>query len=484
MKKHSIKVNVILNMVKQICQVIFPLITVPYVTRVLHADNNGKIDFSMSIVSYFTLIAGLGISSYGVLEGSKLRDDRKKLQQFSNEVFTINIGSMLISYLILFIMIFTVPKFAGYRNVLIIQSAGIFFTTVGADWLNTVFEDFKYLTIRYIIFQMIAIILMFMLVRHKSDYLIYAAIMVGVTAGANFLNIFHIRKYVKLKIVKISNLKERLIPILVLFGNVVATTIYVNSDVTLLGFLKNDDKEVGVYSFASKIYTIIKNLINAVIGVVMPRLSNAYGKGEMDEVKRLGEATVDALLLITIPALTGLLCLSREVIWIIGGPEYVGGAGALRVLSLALVFSVLSCLYGSAFLVIIREEVYFLKATIIASLSNIILNFVAIPMWGATGAALTTLIAEAIVFVMSYIKYNQKSKYPICPGKNNILQILIASAGIIAACTLVKAVIKVMAYRLIFSVLLSIAIYFGILLIMKNKYVLESIAQLKKRLKK
>ena len=104
MKARSIKVNAALNTVKQCCQVLFPVITIPYVTRVLGVDNYGKINFSNSIVSYFLLLASLGINSYAIREGALVRNNKKIFEKFSDEVFTINVISTIISYFVLFMV--------------------------------------------------------------------------------------------------------------------------------------------------------------------------------------------------------------------------------------------------------------------------------------------------------------------------------------------------------------------------------------------
>ena len=137
--------NAFLNMTKQICAVIFPLITVPYVSRILQRENYGKYNFGNSIVSYFILIAGLGIVNYAIREGARIRNDRKKLNRFANEVFTINIYSTIIAYILLFIIVHFSAKLKLYQPLIFVQSLSIILTTLGADWVNSIFEDYLYI---------------------------------------------------------------------------------------------------------------------------------------------------------------------------------------------------------------------------------------------------------------------------------------------------------------------------------------------------
>lgn len=274
-KKHrikSIKVNAILNVTKQLCKVVFPLITMPYVTRVLQASGYGKYNFSSSIVSYFILLAGLGISDYAIREGARIRGNKKKFQIFSEEVFTINILSTIASYMILFVLLLFSKKLLDYRLLIIVQSMSIILNTIGCDWINSVYEDYFYITVRYIVIQILSVIMLFVLVKNADDYVMYAFVTSIASAGGNILNVFYIRRYVHLRVTRKMNLKQHIKPIMMLFFNTIASTIYVNSDTTMLGYLQSETA-VGIYGLATKIYLVIKQLLNAIVMVALPRLS-------------------------------------------------------------------------------------------------------------------------------------------------------------------------------------------------------------------
>ena len=236
----NITKNALLNVIKQLCAIIFPLITFPYATRILGVDNFGKVNFTASIVSYISLLASLGISNYAIREGAAIKNDKKKLLEFSNQIFSINILSMFFSYLLMILLIIFWPKLKGYSILLIIQSSSVFFTTIGTDWINSIYEDYKYITIRYIISQVLSLILMFIFVKNSDDYLLYALVMISSSIIANILNYIYVRKKygMNLKFVREMNYKKHLKPILILFGTAVSSIIYVNSDITILGIMK------------------------------------------------------------------------------------------------------------------------------------------------------------------------------------------------------------------------------------------------------
>ena len=212
MKKRSLKKNALLNAIRQITSALFPLITVPYATRVLGAEHYGLVNFSASIINYFVLIAGLGISSYAVREGARVRNDQTKINQFASQMFTINVISTICSYACLIFFLVIWPQNHNLVLLLLVQSSQIIATTLGMDWVNNVYEDFFYITIRYIIFQCLALVGMFIFVHGPNDYLAYAFCMILSVVGGNLCNIAYIRKYVHVSLTKKIDMGRHLKP--------------------------------------------------------------------------------------------------------------------------------------------------------------------------------------------------------------------------------------------------------------------------------
>ena len=176
MKKRSLGFNTFLNGIRSVLNIIFPLITFPYVSRILSVKGMGIYNFSNTYVGYFILLAGLGVSTYAVREGTKYRDKKNKLEQFSSQVFTINIYSTILSYLLLIISLIIFKNLNNYVSGILVFSIQIVFTTIGTEWIYTIDVVFTYITIRSVIFQFLSIILLFLLVKRPQDYLWYAAI--------------------------------------------------------------------------------------------------------------------------------------------------------------------------------------------------------------------------------------------------------------------------------------------------------------------
>lgn len=184
MKNKSLKVNAFLNGFKTFLNFLFPLITFPYISRVLSVEEIGKYNFSNSIISYFLLLAALGIDKYAIREGAKYRENKERFSSFASEIFSFNIVSTLVSYSLLFLFILFSKTLERYTVCILIFSLQIFFTTLGTEWVYSIFEEYRYITIRSILFKMISVALLFMFVRNEGDYLAYAAITVFASVGS------------------------------------------------------------------------------------------------------------------------------------------------------------------------------------------------------------------------------------------------------------------------------------------------------------
>lgn len=410
-EKKSLAINAVLNVIKQCCMIIFPMITFPYASRVLGVENYGKINFGTSIISYISLIAALGINNYAIREGARIKDSKLKFKKFANEIYSINLISTLLAYFVLGSMMFLWRRLANYKTLIIIQSLTVLFTTVGADWINVIYEDYSFITVRYIVCQSVAVIAMFLFVHDEADYILYAFISILGTILANSLNIFYIKKkigiYLRFEFSK--TIKKHLIPIITIFGSSVAMLIYVNSDITILGVLK-DDVTVGYYSVSVKIYSLIKQLINAFLVVAIPRISKEIVVKNAKDVRNQLDIILNILLIIIGPMVVGIIELREKIIILFAGEEYIQGADSLAVLAIALFFSTLACYYVNVVMLPMCMEKQILFATVISAIINIILNIFLIPQYGEVAAALTTVISELILVVIA-ILYTRKVRH-------------------------------------------------------------------------
>lgn len=473
MKNKFIGVNALLNAIKTIFSIIFPLITFPYISRVLGVENIGIYNFSTSVVSYFTLLAGLGINTYAIREGARYRNNKKDISEFCSEVFLINLISTLISYGILAVCLFFLPSLHDDALIIMILSVSICFTTLGCEWVFNIYEEFGYITIRTILFQILSVILMFVFVKNKHSLIQYALITVLATSGANIINIFARKKFCDIRFCFRVKLKKHLLPILILFANSIAMTIYINSDVTILGLISGN-YYVGLYSVATKVYTMLKSLLGALIVVSIPRLSSYLGAENKKQYVETSSIILNALITIAVPAMVGTFALSDEIVLILSGREYIAASMSLKILSVALVFSIFSWFYTSCVLVVNKQDRSVLKATTLAAVVNIVLNVILIPYFNQNAAALTTALAE---FVSAFVCYLYGRKYfRTNLQKNDIISVLMGSLLILLICYLVRLCISSLCVSIAVSVVISMLVYGVVLVLFRNnslKYILD-----------
>lgn len=484
----SVKVNAVLNVLKTACSILFPLITTPYATRVLTASNYGKVSFSSSIISYFVLISSLGIWTYVQREGPRIRDHKENFEEFSAEIFTINVISTVIAYGLLFAVIGISTKLQNYAPLLLVQSIQVFLTTIGSDWINQVYEDYFYVTIRYIVMQCLGIASLLLFVKTKQDYILYAFIMVMAGAGGNLFNIFYIRRYTKLHLTRVNKCIKHLKPILKLFAVNVATTIYVSSDITILGFLASD-KDAGIYKLTSNIYTIVKSLLSAILIVAMPRLSFYLGHGDQDGYLKLLKNIVDSTITFILPALAGMFMLSSQMILVLGTREFLSGDLSLKILSISALFSTFASIFSSSIILLYKRDNIYLFATFFSSIINIVLNFILIPHLSYNGAALTTLLAEiAMMTIAGYFSLQiddiKKNVTYIFGSKRIIFSSCLGAMIIVLVCNVFLHLQLMPIIRILLSVIVSGSIYFGVCLITKNYIVYNFLNTLKTKLRR
>ncbi len=471
MKEKNIKLNAVLNMVKTISSIIFPLITFPYVSRVLMPENIGKVNFGSSFVSYFTLIASLGITTYAIRECSAKRDDKNELSKTASQIFSINVITTIIAYVLMMFTLLLFRDFDSYRTLIIIQSTAIIFTTLGCDWLNSAMEDFAFITIRTIAFQVVSLVLMFAFVHEPSDYMKYAAITVIASSGANIVNIFYRKKFCAVKFTCQMGWKKHFKPIMLLFVMVLAQTIFSNADVTMIGLIKGVT-EVGLYSTAHKIENIIAQVVSSLAWVVMPRMSKYFAEEDYEKINKLLKNVFGILVFLGFPCVAGAIGISKEIVLIVGGEEYLGSALPLTILMFSFAFSLLGGSFlGNMVLLPSKKEKNYMLICCVATVVNVVLNAFLIPIGGAVAAAGTTAFCSFLMMAIMIFTRDRRVKLDYI--WKTMLSPAIGSIAIFVYCKLVLSFIDSLAIRTIICIFGSLILYIVISILMKNEILYE-----------
>ncbi len=474
----SLKVNVILNVIKTIMSMIFPLITFPYASRILLPEGIGKVNFANSIISYFSIISALGINIYALRESAKLRDDKIALSQFVKEVFIINLLSTFVAYVLLFTSLFLVPKFFEYRKLIIVYSANMLFITLGIDWLYGAMEDYFYTTVRSIAFQVLSLILLFLFVHSKDDYVKYAAINVVSTTGAGILNFIHSRKYISLRGTRKLHLKKHISHIFILFSYTLAASVFTILDTSMLGFM-SDSEQVGFYSGASKIIRMIRDLFPAIFSVLTARFSYYVSQNNQEKINDISKKTLNFIFCFSIPIVIGLIILMNPIVLLLCGKNYEAAIPVAQIMAPLVVFSACSGFLGGVVLFSQGKDKLYLLCTIIAAISDILLNILFIPSFGAFGAALATVITEGIIFVI-YDCFLSSFIKQLCIIKN-LLEYILSSFVMGIVVFIAQNLFHNIIVKLIVPTICGIIVYGSCLLIFKNDFILEILIFIKNK---
>lgn len=478
-KYKSVKFNFVMNFILTISNFIFPLITFPYASRILGAQGIGTVTFATSVITYFSMFGMLGIPTYGIRTCAKVRNDKGKLTKTVQEILLLNITVMIVSMILLFISVLIIDKLAAQRFLYLIMSISLIFNVLGVDWLYKALEKYSYITVRSIIFKFISLILLFLFVKNPDDYVIYGAITMFAAVGSNALNFYNLRKLIDIKCSSNLDVKQHIKPIMTFFMLTVSTTIYVNVDTTMLGFIKGDT-EVGYYTAAVKVKQILVSVVTSLGTVLLPRLAFYYSQNKLNEFKELVKKAMSFVLLISIPLVVYFIIYAKESILFLSGHRFIPAVYPMQLILPSVIFIGMSNLMGIQILVPTGRERFVVHSTILGAILDVAINIFTIPLFGASGAAIAGSIAEfSVMMVQIFIL-----KDLILPMIKNIqFWKIIFSIAISSILTIY--LIGFLSVNYFFILLTSGILFFGlyllVLLILKEEFVYSVFKSIKER---
>lgn len=483
-KVRSVKFNFLMNIILKISGIFFPLITFPYISRVLLSEANGKIAFATSVVGYFALVASMGIPTYGIRKCAEVRDNRQELSKVVKELLILNAIFTVASYFVFVILLISIPKFASETTLFLITSITILFNMLGVEWFYQAIEQYKYITIRNIAFKVLSIILMFGFVHQPSDYILYAGINVLASVGSNILNVIRLSEYVDLRHQKHLkyDIHIHLAPIVTLFLYNATTVIFTSLDQVLLGFLKGDSS-VGFYVAAIRIKLILVSLITALGAVMLPRISYMLRNENQVDFERMITKSFNFILVSSIPITIYFILMAEEIIFVLAGEGYAQSIPVLKFLMPSIIFIGLSSVTAWQLLIPLGKEKYTVIGAIIGAVVNVSVNVFVIPKYDASGAAIASSLAELAVLLVhiTVLKTIIRNTFEV----KEFILVLLATTVV----TLITIALKerfIIANDFVACVLYG-GIFFGIyaviLLLLKEKLITEGMMLLITRFK-
>ena len=426
--KPSLKVNAIMNTILTLSTFVFAILTFPYASRILLPEGTGKVSFAKSVVSYFMLFAQLGIPTYGVRECAKVRDNRKEMSQITKELFFLNLISTAIVYLVFLITVFTVPRFHEETALFLITGVAIIFNCFSVNWMFQAIEKYTYITVRTLVFLFIALVAMFLMVKKKEDYVIYAGVIAFGSYASSIVNFICSNKYIdwfsKCKI----DIKRHLKGVLVFFAMASASTIYTHLDAVMLGMMKTNT-DVGYYDAAVKIKSILVTVVTSLGVVLLPRASYYINNNQKNDFKRIINKSLDFIVMVSLPLISYFIIFADNGIYFLSGSAYEGSIIPMRIIMPTILFIGMSNVTGIQALIPLGKEKSVLLSEIIGAVIDFVINLILIPRYAAAGAAIGTLIAEFVVWAIQYsiLKREMENLYRNTPWIKIIIGVMIAT---------------------------------------------------------
>lgn len=408
----SIKKNFFYSSILTTANYIFPFITYPYVSRVLGVTNIGICNFVDSIINYFILFSMMGIGTIGVREIARCKDKKERDKVFSG-LFLLNTLSTTIVAIVLSVAVLCIPKLYGYKELMFFGALKLIGNYLLVEWLYRGIEDFKFITVRTIIVKVFYVISVFIFVRDQSDYTVYYLLLSLMVVVNAMINIVYARKFVSITFSGLT-LRPYLKPFLILGGYLLLTSMYTSFNVAYLGF-KAGETEVGYYTTATKLYSILLALFTAFTTVLLPRMSHLIGENKIDDFKLLLDKSIDILLAFSMPLIVLSTIMAPQIISIISGNGYEGAILPMRiVMPLMLIIGYEQILVVQT-LTPLKKDRAILINSIVGACVGILMNVLLVRKFQSVGSSIVWVMSEISVlccaqyFVAKYINI----KFPI-----------------------------------------------------------------------
>lgn len=473
------KKNYLYNLVLSLSNILFPILSFPFASRVLGPEGIGKVQLSTTFAQYFGLIAALGIPIYGIQEIAKHRHHKQELSKVFSELFGIYFLSSLVVALFYYIIISVFPIFQLHYGLYLYAGIIVLFGFTTLDWVYAGLEKYRIITIRSISIKAFALLLLYLLVNDSSDVLYFLLITIFSMMGNNIISLFYINKHTHI-VFKELNLKKHIRPLGFIFATTMAASMYTYLDTLLLGFLSNETA-VGYYTAAIKLTKIAIPFITAAGFVLIPKFSIQSNNNNQLGVQELLNQSWHYIVFFSVPISVGLFSFAKEFIIVFSGDAFMQAIPTMQLLS-ALPF-LIGLGYFFAFQVMVpmgkQKEMFY--SVLVGMCISLALNFILIPLFQANGTAITSIVTEVVVTSLYFYFVTKQLSY------SYNWSLVIKS---IASCVLFIPIAIVLRHFNVHNIIIlpigiaaCVVIYFCTqYYIFKDKYIKQMIAQLQQKI--
>lgn len=397
MKKKNIWINYIYNLSYQILAILAPLITTPYVSRILGAEGIGIYSYTSSISTYFGMISVLGLGTLGQLRCSRCRDDKRELSNTFWEIFLSR--CFLSSILIVLYLIFCFCV-RTYQIIYLILTANLISGLLDIGWFYQGLEDFKRMAQRNFFIKILSIVLIFLLVKSKDDLIIYIIVIQGSMLLGNFLLWFKINKYLLAPKLSLIHPLRTCTEGIVYFIPTIASSIYTVFDKAMIGLITGSSFENGYYEQAYKIQQLAVTVVTALSAVTLPRMAYLHSKHDTNGMDKVLKSSISVTGFLSYPIAFGLFGISRKLIPCFLGAEFEPSILLLQLMCFMVIAIGFDNLFGNQCLIPCGKQRLYNTGVIAGAVINLILNAILIPQFASLGASVASVVAEFVIMLL------------------------------------------------------------------------------------
>ena len=472
--KKSVTRNYIYNLIYQLLILVLPLITAPYVSRRLGAENLGIYSYTISITTFFVIFGSLGVATYGQREIAYVQNNKKEYSRIFWEIAILRIITMAISILIFYVaFIFRNTEYKIYYMILILEILG---NAIDISWFFQGLEDFKKIVMRNTLVKIISIICVFTFVKGPDDLNKYFLIYVfSIFIGYVSLWLYLPKLIEKVKI-KSIHIFRHLKPTIGLFIPQIAVQVYTLLDKTMIGTIITDKSEVGFYDQSQKIIKMLLTVITSLGTVMLPRIASIFANGEKERIKEYLRKSFNMVVLLAFPIMFGIFAVAKAFVPVFFGPGYDKVAVLMYVICPILLLIGLSSVTGTQFLLPTKRQKEFTISVICGAIMNLIMNGLLIWKYGAIGASIGTVVAELTVTLIQM--YFTRKDFDYRQLLKLSWKYLFASLIMYVICFIIGTFITRNVISVVVQVAVGSIVYGSCLLIMRDKFVFEVIGRI------
>ena len=469
----SVKRNLGWNILLTVSGYLFPMLTFPYITRVLGVENFGLANFAMSVVDYAIIFANLGLGAIGCRYIAQCTDNVTKRNRVFNNLLSIHITWSLCILAIYTCCVFYVPQFNLHRNLYFVGVLKIISNVFLVSWLFEGMQDFRYITIRNVAVRTIYVISVFLFVKQKDDYDIYFYLTVGQVVLNALVNWKYANKYVRFSF-SLNGSKEYIFPVFSMSINTLLFSFYGTFNVIYLG-LKCGDASVGYFTTATKLYAIILSIISAYNGVFVPFLNSLYGKGEMDKFSQYIGHSFSIVSLLAVPLVVGCVVLAPEFVQFIAGIGFERAIVPFQIVMIQVLLVGIAQILENQILLSLKKFREVLICTSISTFIAVLILLLFVPLYAEIASAYAVAIPHIIEALLLYY-YAKKCFIFRFPFKGILVNCL-ACMPIIVICYFIRVNSVNCAITVLVSGVISAIYYFAIqYYLIKNSFIINQVA--------